>query len=80
MAYEAPTPRTIEQPVRYSPLQSQFLARLLRLKAMRAMEASPYRSWSGDVLLDRVAYGAWRDCQDAGVGMEAQFIVGTGMR
>lgn len=64
---------------RYSSLQRHFLLRLLYIDAVRySAEVEGQLDDAMRGLLDRAIYGAWRDCEDEGVGDEANLMLKTG--
>jgi hypothetical protein len=60
----------------YAPLQRHFLMRLLHLDALRraATEEVEVDQWDRQ-LIDRSLFAAYRDCEDAGVALEARLIM-----
>ncbi len=60
----------------YAPLQRHFLMRLLHLDALRraAREEIEVDGWDRR-LIDRSLFAAYRDCEDAGVALEARLIM-----
>ena len=64
---------------RYTSLQRHFLLRLLYIDAVRhSAEVEGRLNDEMRSLLDRAIYGAWRDCDDEGIGDEAKLVLKTG--
>ena len=64
---------------RYTSLQRHFLLRLLYIDAVRhTVEVEGELDDERRNLLDRAAYGAWRDCADEGIGDDAKSVLRTG--